>query len=101
MIGECTHTTCDCVCVEYGILYCIQYCTACVACNCIHVGENVLHMAIVNEDPMMVKFLLDRGADVHQRCCGKFFTPHDQQSSRRESDQHEWFDVPVNTNYKG
>jgi len=64
-------------------------------------GENVLHMAIVNEDPMMVKFLLDRGADVHQRCCGKFFTPHDQQSSRRESDQHEWFDVPLNTNYKG
>jgi len=58
-------------------------------------------MAIVNEDPAMVKLLLDCGADVHQRCCGKFFTPHDQQLSRRDSDQHEWFDVPTYTNYEG
>lgn len=67
----------------------------------VYIGENVLHMAIVNEDPAMVKFLLDHGADVHQRCCGNFFTPHDQQSSRRENDHHEWFDVPTNTDYKG
>ena len=60
-------------------------------------------MAIVNEDPAMVKFLLDvpSHADVHQRCCGNFFTPHDQKSSRRNSDQHEWFDVTTNTNYEG
>jgi len=58
-------------------------------------------MAIVNEDPAMVKFLLDCGADAHQRCCGNFFTPFDQQSSRRENDQHEWFDVTPETNYKG
>jgi len=72
--------------------------------SCVCVGENVLHMAIVNEDPAMVKFLLDRDGDgvvVHQRCCGNFFTPNDQQSSRRDNDQHEWFDVPTNTNYEG
>jgi len=79
-------------------------CSACVVwyyCYDVSKGENVLHMAIVNEDPAMVKFLLDGGADVHQRCCGNFFTPHDQQSSRRDSDQHEWFDVPTYTNYEG
>jgi len=58
-------------------------------------------MAIVNEDPAMVKFLLDRGADVHQRCCGSFFAPHDQRSARRDTDLHEWFDVPAYTNYEG
>ena len=64
-------------------------------------GENALHMAVVNEDPAMVKFLLDCGADFNQRCCGNFFTPRDQQTSRRDSDQHECFDVPTDTNYEG
>jgi len=32
--------------------------------TCVYIGENVLHMAIVNEDPDMVKFLLDRAAEV-------------------------------------
>jgi len=35
-----------------------------------------LHIAIVNEDPSMVKFLLDSGADdpriIHERCFGNF-----------------------------
>lgn len=30
-------------------------------------GESVLHIAIVNEDPAMVKYLLDAGADVQER----------------------------------
>ena len=46
------------------------------------VGENVLHIAIVNEEPATVKFLLDSGVDFTQRCCGKFFSPEDQKSSR-------------------
>lgn len=33
-------------------------------------GENTLHIAIVNEDPAMVKFLLDAGANVSERCLG-------------------------------
>ena len=58
-------------------------------------------MAIVNEDPAMVKFFLDMGADFHQRCCGNFFTPDDQKLSRRDSLEHEWFDVCLKTNYAG
>ena len=45
-------------------------------------GENVLHIAIVNEEPATVKFLLDAGVDFQQRCCGTFFCPADQKSSR-------------------
>ena len=45
-------------------------------------GENVLHIAIVNEEPATVKFLLDAGVDFNQRCCGKFLCPEDQKSSR-------------------
>ena len=58
-------------------------------------------MAIVNEDPAMVKFLLGKGADYHQRAYGNFFTPDDQKAERRSNLQHEWFDVPVETNYDG
>ena len=64
-------------------------------------GENVLHMAIVNEEPGMVRYLLDRGADFHQRACGNFFTPDDQKAYRRHRDDQEHFDVPVETNYMG
>lgn len=72
--------------------------------NCNHgnlLGENALHMAIVIEDPSMVKFLLDKGADYHQRCCGAFFTPFDQKDSRTDSADHEWVDVCQETNYEG
>lgn len=64
-------------------------------------GENVLHMAIVNEDPAMVKFLLDHDADIHQRCCGNFFIPEDQKVYKAHSWLHEWYDLPVNTNFYG
>lgn len=64
-------------------------------------GETVLHMAISNEDPATVKFLLDSGANVHQRCCGNFFTPEDQKNTRSDSLDHEWVDVALETNYEG
>ncbi|XP_033231700.1 transient receptor potential cation channel subfamily V member 5 [Belonocnema kinseyi] len=64
-------------------------------------GENVLHIAIVNEDPAMVKFLLDSGADVHERCFGNFMCPEDQKASRYDSVEHEWVSVAPETNYDG
>ncbi|XP_015113210.1 transient receptor potential cation channel subfamily V member 5 [Diachasma alloeum] len=64
-------------------------------------GENVLHIAIVNEDPAMVKYLLDSGADVHERCFGNFMCPEDQKASRTDSLDHEWPSVTPETNYDG
>lgn len=64
-------------------------------------GETALHMAIVNEDPYMVKYLLDNGADINQRCCGRFFFPHDQQNCLLDSMSVEWPTVPIKTNYEG
>ncbi|GAB1607822.1 transient receptor potential cation channel subfamily V member 5-like [Argonauta hians] len=64
-------------------------------------GENVLHMAIVNEDPAMVKFLLDHGVDYHQRCYGNFFCPDDQKDSRTDNWDHEEVDVCLETNFEG
>ena len=58
-------------------------------------------MAIVNEDPAMVKFLLDHNPDLHQRACGNFFTPDDQKGWRKSRPDSEFFDVPVKTNYEG
>lgn len=66
-----------------------------------YTGESILHIAIVNEDPAMVKFLLDNGADVHERACGNFFCPDDQKSSRMDTYDHEWIDVTEKTNYEG
>ncbi|KAL0119708.1 hypothetical protein PUN28_007863 [Cardiocondyla obscurior] len=68
-------------------------------------GENVLHIAIVNEDPSMVKFLLDSGADdsriIHERCFGNFMCPEDQKASRFDNMDHEWVCVTPETNYNG
>ncbi|XP_067008057.2 transient receptor potential cation channel subfamily V member 5 [Anabrus simplex] len=64
-------------------------------------GESVLHLAIVNEDPAMVKFLLDSGADYHERCFGNFMCPEDQKASRTDSTDHEWVNVTPITNYEG
>ena len=61
----------------------------------------MLHMAIVNEDPAMVKYLLDNGVDYHQRACGNFFTADDQKDKRRDNIDHEWLDLPVESNYEG
>lgn len=64
-------------------------------------GENVLHIAIVNEDPSMVKFLLDSGVNFQERCFGNFMCPEDQKSSRTDSLDHEWVNVTPFTNYEG
>lgn len=77
-----------------------------VMINDIHVsdeyfGENALHMAVVNEDPRMVKFLLDNGADVHERCYGNFFTADDQKQGRVDTLEHEPYKLPLVTNYEG
>ena len=64
-------------------------------------GENVLHMAIVNEDPAMVKYLLDSGVNVQERCTGSFMSPEDQKYSRTDTLEHEWCNRDMNTNYEG
>ncbi|KAK3087949.1 hypothetical protein FSP39_012710 [Pinctada imbricata] len=64
-------------------------------------GESVLHIAIVNEDPAMVKFILDHGGDYHERACGNFFCPDDQKDTREDSYDHEWVEVTEKTNYEG
>jgi len=64
-------------------------------------GENVLHIAIVNEDPRMVKYFLDNGANVNERCTGAFMSPEDQKSSRMDSLEQEHVICDTNTNYKG
>lgn len=62
-------------------------------------GEAPLHFAIVNEDPSMVKFLLDHGADVSERAIGNFFIADDQKKDRIDRLEHEHFELPVETNY--
>ena len=56
-------------------------------------------MAVVNEDPLMVNFLLSWGADVNQRACGRFFIPDDQKDKRQNLDRYEYPTLPTNTNY--
>ncbi|XP_037807729.1 transient receptor potential cation channel subfamily V member 5 [Lucilia sericata] len=64
-------------------------------------GESVLHIAIVNEDPAMVKYLLDANAYVEERCCGAFMSAEDQKPSRYDSPDHEYVGVNPITNYDG
>lgn len=49
----------------------------------------------------MVKFLLVNGADVHQRCCGKFFLPADQKAKRKITLDSEFPILSRETNYEG
>ncbi|XP_014667471.1 PREDICTED: uncharacterized protein LOC106809042 [Priapulus caudatus] len=51
-------------------------------------GESLLHMAIMNEDPVMVRYLLDHGVCLHERCCGSFFTPNECKQRRGRMFQH-------------
>jgi len=48
-----------------------------------YTGENILHIAIVNEDRELVQWLLDRGIDIAARARGVFFSP---QVVRKEAD---------------
>ncbi len=58
-------------------------------------------MAIVSENPEIVRFLLKANADVSQRCCGNFFTSDDQKASRVDSIDHEWVDLCKHSKYTG
>ena len=49
----------------------------------------------------MVKFLLLNGADVHQRCCGRFFVPDDQKQKRKVYISSEFPVLPKHSNYHG
>uniref|UniRef100_A0A182RGL2 Ion transport domain-containing protein n=1 Tax=Anopheles funestus TaxID=62324 RepID=A0A182RGL2_ANOFN len=64
-------------------------------------GESVLHLAIVNEDPAMVKYLLDHNSDVNERCCGTFMCPEDQKASRCDTVETEIVQMVQMTNYDG
>ncbi|OAF66778.1 Ubiquitin-like protein 5 [Intoshia linei] len=64
-------------------------------------GENALHMAIVNEEIDMVKFLLSMGADIEEQACGKFFLPLDQNINRKNIFDQEEYELPLKTDYKG
>merc|ERR1719270_1683691 len=64
-------------------------------------GENVLHMSCVAEDPSVVKWLLDIGADFNRRCYGNFFTCHDQQPFRTDSLEMEEVVLRDQTDYYG
>ncbi|CAG9540766.1 unnamed protein product [Cercopithifilaria johnstoni] len=64
-------------------------------------GLSPLHLAIINEDPAMVLFLLRHGANINQRCYGAFFCPIDQKSSRTDSLEHEYVDLGLKTTYNG
>lgn len=61
----------------------------------------MLHIAIVNEDPAMVKFILDSGGNFHERCFGNFMCPEDQKATRHDSLDHEYVNVSPETNYEG
>ena len=50
-------------------------------------GESCLHMAIVNENIRWLKWLLERGAEVHQRCLGSFFLPADQRAKGSQTNE--------------
>ena len=49
----------------------------------------------------MVNYLLTNNANVNQRCCGKFFAPHDQKNERKDSFTSEYPSVCTKTNYEG
>lgn len=64
-------------------------------------GLSPLHQAIINEDPAMVSFLLQHGANINQRCYGASFCPDDQKSSRTDSLEHEYVELSLKTSYTG
>jgi hypothetical protein len=58
-------------------------------------------MSIVNEDVALARFLLRNGANINERCIGRFFCPDDQKEMRLDSIHSEKFIMPKNTNYRG
>lgn len=48
-----------------------------MTCRVTPAGQTALHVAIERRSVSYVKLLVNKGADVHARACGKFFQPHD------------------------
>ena len=89
--------------VKYNELnvYCMYALNADIYLDDEYYGEGALHMAVVNEDLSLVKYLLNNGADVKARAIGKFFCADDQKESREEVLEHEWYQMKTETNYMG
>lgn len=49
----------------------------------------------------MVKYLLDHGANVNQRCFGNFFLPEDQKHTYTDRFDSELLNLKSETNYEG
>lgn len=49
----------------------------------------------------MVKFLLDSGVNVQERCVGNFMCPEDQKASRSDCLDYEACNLCPVTNYEG
>lgn len=60
-------------------------------------------MAIVNEDPAMVKYILENDEWMlpSTRSFGSFFCPFDQLDSRADVHDSEVISLKLKTNYKG
>ena len=89
--------------------------------NCYHfIGENVLHIAIADNNSKMLMFFLRRLREMlneeqkgsknlvryarhflNQKACGFFFLPADQSKQRKFILQNERYHLPRTTNYKG
>ena len=61
----------------------------------------MLHMAVANEDPQMVTFLVRNGAALHERASGALFSPEDQKLTRHDCPESLNIEVNIRTNYKG
>ena len=57
-------------------------------------------MAIVNEGPYMVQYLLCWDANANERASGRFFIPDDQKDHRQNLNKNELPTLSVKTNYK-
>ena len=91
---------------ECVVCFVLKDCLQCIFYEFLYfsAGENILHIAIVNEDPAMVKFLLDLDSDAiikHERAYGVFFSCDDQVASRKDQPATELLKMTPNTNYKG
>ncbi len=64
-------------------------------------GQTALHLAIVNEDLYMVRYLLHNGANIHERNCGRFFCTDDQKCKRKPTFKCEYATLPMWSNYSG
>ena len=83
------------------IIVCFPYLINSICLNDEMYGQTVMHIALAQENQLMLHFLLANKANVHIRCCGSFFSPDDQTLKRKHEIHSEYPIVPVKTNYQG